>query len=803
MKLTLTTLLLLGSLLQAAAQKYTISGYVKDAASSENLIGANVFDKKTLSGTSSNNYGFYSLTLPADSVTLIYSFVGYGPASLTFRLSRDTTINIGLTDQAQLEEIVISATETERIEQVTQMSTVSVPIEQIKSLPALLGEVDVLKALQLLPGVQSGSEGSSGLYVRGGGPDQNLILLDGVPVYNASHLFGFFSVFNPDAINNVQLIKGGFPARYGGRLSSVIDINMKEGNAKEFHGEGSVGIIAAKLTLEGPIIKDKTSFIVSGRRTYIDLLTRPLIRAQTDGATAGYFFYDVNAKVNHKFSNRDRLYLSTYLGDDKFYAKFKESQVYNNEDLEYRTDNGLQWGNLTSALRWNHMYNPKLFSNLTLTYSRYRFDTFLEYEDEYYDEEEQKKKTDYARAAYLSGINDVAAKIDFDYIPSPRHFVRFGANAIRHTFKPGAFNIVTTGQLESPVDTTLGANATYATEYAAYAEDDYEVTEKLKINAGLHLSGFYVNQEFYTSLQPRLAARYFLGNELSVKASYARMTQFIHLLTNSGIGLPTDLWVPATRRIAPQDAQQVALGFAKGLRRKYEISLEGYYKDMRHLIEYKEGASFFNVSGDWQDKVTSGDGRSYGAELLIQKKEGRTTGWLGYTLSKTERQFDNLNRGQWFPYKYDRRHDAAIAVVHHWKERVDLSFDWVFGTGNAITLPVAVYAGEEASPGYNYYPGEPRPFDPPKVYDYGSRNSFRMKAYHRLDTSIAFRKKKRWGERTWTFGLYNAYSRKNPFYIYLSQESEYLGNGSYREKNQFKQVSLFPVIPSFSYSFKF
>ena len=443
------------------------------------------------------------------------------------------------------------------------MSSISVPIDQIKSLPAFLGEVDVMKVLQLLPGVQSGSEGSSGLYVRGGGPDQNLILLDGVPVYNASHLFGFFSVFNSDAINNVQLIKGGFPARYGGRLSSVIDISMKEGNMKEFHGEGSIGLIASKLTLEGPIAKEKTSFIVSARRTYIDLIARPLIKASTDGdETVGYYFYDVNAKINHKFSDKDRLYLSAYLGDDKGYSFYKDEY----DRTKYEEEVALRWGNITSALRWNHVYNPKLFSNLTLTYSRYRFNTLAEEKEETINSNGDKSSY-YFKWLYQSGINDLAAKIDFDFIPAPNHYIRFGANAIYHTFSPGALNV----KEDVVIDTTLGASKTYALEYAAYVEDDFDITRWLKVNAGLHFSAFQVNDQWYTSLQPRLATRFLLTDELSLKASYVKMTQYIHLLTNSGIGLPTDLWVPATEKIKPQQAHQVALGLARNFKRKYEI----------------------------------------------------------------------------------------------------------------------------------------------------------------------------------------------------------------------------------------
>ncbi|MEM8966385.1 MAG: carboxypeptidase-like regulatory domain-containing protein [Bacteroidota bacterium] len=783
----LPMLAFLGAPSTILAQKYTVSGYIKDTTNGEVLIGANVFDLKSSSGTSSNTYGFYSLTLPKDSVNLVYSYVGYQPQTARLLLTQDTVISIELSESALLDEIVISASEADKIQEVTQMSSISVPVEQIKSLPAFLGEVDVLKTLQLLPGVQSGNEGTSGLYVRGGGPDQNLILLDGVPVYNASHLFGFFSVFNADAINNVQLIKGGFPARYGGRLSSVIDISMKEGNMKEFHGEGSLGIIAGKLTLEGPIVKDKTSFIISGRRTWIDVLARPLIRSQTDGEeTVGYYFYDLNAKVNHKFSDRDRLYLSAYLGDDRFYARYQYEDINNGVELEDEDEAGLQWGNITSALRWNHMFTPKLFSNTTLTYSRYRFDINNEYRYEYLDDSGNGVLVDQGLARYLSGIEDFAAKIDFDFIPSPQHYVRFGVSAIRHTFRPGALNVRYNDEVsEETIDTTLGSQETDAVEFAAYVEDDLELGRRLKFNIGLHFSGFRVNDEFYTSIQPRIAGRYLLNEQLSLKVSYVQMAQFIHLLTNSGIGLPTDLWVPATDQVRPQTAQQWALGGAYNWTSGYEISLEGYYKDMRNLIEYREGANFIDVNEDWQNKVAVGDGRSYGAELLIQKKQGRTTGWLGYTLSWTDRQFEELNFGERFPYKYDRRHDLGVAVVHQWRERIDLSATWVFGSGNAITLPTAIYSGR----GNSFLGGS--------IYDYGERNSYRMRAFHRLDASITFHKKTRWGKRAWVLGVYNAYSRRNPFYLYLDESSDP------SRESQFRQVSLFPIIPSISYRFNF
>ena len=788
-------LLCLGALpysLVAQAQKYTISGYIKDAASGESLIGANAFEKSSLSGTSSNTYGFYSLTLSAsDSVTIIYSYVGYGPQVVRMALRQDTVINVGLQDNALLNEVIITAAEADKIQEVTQMSAVSVPIEQIKSMPAFLGEVDVLKTLQLLPGVQSGNEGTSGIYVRGGGPDQNLILLDGVPVYNASHLFGFFSVFNADAINSVNLIKGGFPARYGGRLSSVIDISMKEGNMKEFHGEGSLGIVAGKLTLEGPIIKDKTSFIVSARRTWIDLLTRPLVRASTDGlGTFGYYFYDLNAKVNHRFSHRDRLYISAYLGNDLASARSGETFTQQGVALEESFEFGLNWGNITSALRWNHVFNNKLFSNFILTYSRYGLENDLSISIESLENGDKVSRNFNSR--YESSIYDLAAKADFDYVPSPDHYIRFGANVISHRFNPGAFS-VRIDDPDIPFNATLNSKQERTLEGAIYVEDDWQISNSFKANIGVHASGYQVGNKFYHSIQPRVATRLLLSDALSLKASYARMTQFVHLLTSS-IGLPTDLWVPATERIPPQQSHQVAVGVARTLRDKYEISLEGYYKTMSNVIEYKEGASFNQPGRDWQTLIEVGDGWSYGAELLLQKKAGRTTGWLGYTLSWANRQFDNLNSGNVFPYRYDRRHDASVAVVHAWKENREFSFSWVFGTGNAVTIPRALYAGEETTEPFGSGSFDPNSFNPQEVFYYGERNSYRNAPYHRLDVSVTFRKKNRWGQRAWVFAAYNLYNRRNPFFVYYDQ---------FRSTPRFRQFSLFPIIPSISYRFEF
>ncbi|PLX12458.1 MAG: TonB-dependent receptor [Marinilabiliales bacterium] len=787
--LTTFSILMILSLV-ALGQKHTISGYISDAQTGEKLIGASIYDKKSKSGTTSNTYGFYSLTLPADSINLFISYVGYQTVNKKIKLDRDVTQNIEFTSVLSLDEVTITAGNLERIEEQTNMSIVHMPVQEIKKLPALLGEVDVLKSMQLLPGVQSGTEGSSGIYVRGGGPDQNLILLDGTPVYNASHLFGFFSVFNADAIHHVELVKGGFPARYGGRLSSVIDIRMKEGNMKEIKGEGAIGLLSSKLTVEGPIIKDKTSFIISGRRTYFDLFMRPLMNLAGEGAeNTGYFFYDLNAKVNHKFSDKDRLYVSYYMGDDAFYSKIKPySYLYDEILYEERAESRIGWGNITSSLRWNHQFNQKLFSNLTLTFSDYR----MEVSD--YMESIQSGDSVYTQinsSKYLSGIQDVAGNVDFDYLPSPNHFIRFGGKWIYHTFSPGAtsYKIENTGTTD--IDSTIGEKNVYANEFALYAEDDMKLFSRLKANLGVHLSGFYVNGKMYYSAQPRLSMRYLLPNSWAIKASYASMQQYIHLLTNSTIGLPTDLWVPATDEVEPQTSHQVALGIAATLGEQFEFTLEGYYKTMHNILEYKDGATFMSSSKEWTDKIETGRGWAYGLEAFLQKKYGQFTGWIGYTLSWSDRQFENLNFGEVFPYKYDRRHDISIVGSFELNEKWDISAAWVYGTGNALTLPITRYraasmGGTQDENGYYYYQD---------LEYFEKRNDFRAAAYHRLDFSAKRKIYYPWGEMAWDLGAYNLYSRRNPFYYYFGYDK--------RGYRALRRVSIFPIIPTIALSVKF
>lgn len=764
------------------SQAITISGYIEDASTGEKLIGVNVYDKDAGTGTVTNTYGFYSYSTEGP-IMLEVSYVGFNSQTIEVVTQKDTIINISLSQETVLQEVEISAVRSKKIQEESQMSTIEVPILQIKNIPALLGEVDVLKALQLLPGVQSGGEGQSGLYVRGGSPDQNLILLDGIPVYNASHLFGFFSVFNADAIKDVKLIKGGFPARYGGRLSSVLEINMKEGNNKEFHGSGSIGLVSSKLTLEGPIVKDKTSFIISGRRTYIDLLAKPFIKKgfKNDGQEGGtgYFFYDINAKINHKFSERDRLYLSFYGGEDKFYFNTKET----NSEIRDVVDTGLDWGNTTAALRWNHLVTNKLFINTSLTLSDYNLDTRAKYGVEYND----ASRNEEISLSYLSGITDYGLRMDVDYVPNPSHYLKFGLHGINHTFKPGRFELKEIDpDRDENYELTLGQDNVITNEYSAYIEDDFKVSQSLKINAGLHFSGFAVDGKNYISLQPRFSSRYLLGEKSSIKASFATMRQYIHLLSFEGIGLPTDLWLPTTDRVKPQDAWQAAIGYARSIGESYEFTFEAYYKNMKNVIAYKDGSGVFEFT-DWEDRVTQGDGKAYGFEFLLQKKFGRLNGWLGYTLSWSKRQFDDLNFGEEFPYRYDRRHDISLVLNYKISEKVSLSGSWVYGTGNAITLANSNYNGL-----FNQY-NEPRVF---QGSYYKDRNDFRMKAYHRMDIGINFTKNKEKFSRTWSFGAYNAYNQKNPFYIYTDYDYD-------TNENKLKQASLFPIIPYVTYSFKF
>ncbi len=772
-------LLTLSFFLSYAQTRYTISGYIEDSSNGERLLGANVYDVLSSKGTTTNTYGFFSLTLPEGDIHLYISYIGYKTEEIRFNLKKDTVINGKLVPENSLEEVVITTRKTKKIQEKIQMSIIEVDIQDIEKVPTLLGENDILKTLQLLPGVQGGTEGLNGLYVRGGSPDQNLIILDGVPVYNVSHLLGITSVFNTDAVKTVTLTKGGFPARFGGRLSSVIEINMKEGNKKEFHGEGSIGLLSTRLTLEGPIVKDKTSFMISGRRNYIDLIARPIIKKQAenygDENILTAYFYDVNAKVNHTFNDNHKLYVSAYLGADVFGNKLTENDPYSSD--YYKTDSRIDWGNTIIALRWNYKITPKLFANTTATYSKFNFNLFAGEEDKF------DNVITRFEAKYLSGIEDFSGKIDFDYRPNPNHYFRFGIGNTYHTYNPGALAIKGDFE-EDDFNLNTNQNKHYSHEYFAYVEDEMSIG-KLKANIGVHASGFSIKKTNYISVQPRLGLRYLVSDKTSVKASFATMTQYINLLTNEAIGLPTDLWVPSTEQIKPQNSWQIALGMATTLKNNIEFSIEGYYKKMSNVISYKEGANFFNIEENWEDKITQGNGTAYGLEFLLQKKKGKTTGWIGYTLAWNFRQFDDINSGKEYPFKFDRRHDFETVVVHRFSDKIHFSGTWVYGTGNAISLTEAAYT--TFNPNYG---------STQNIEIIGDKNNYRMPSYHRLDLGVEFIKKKKWGERAWVIGVYNAYMRANPFFIHLGYDFE-------TDKREYRQISILPLVPSVSYRFKF
>ena len=787
-------------------QKVTISGYITDTESSEVLIGANVYDMISGKGTASNEFGFFSLTVPAGDAELRISYTGYSTETRTVKLQKDEKINIKLSSNIQLAEVVVIGESNESGIKATRMSVIDVPLNILKTTPVLLGEADVMKTIQMLPGVQAGTQGSAGVHVRGGGPDENLILLDGIPLYNIDHLLGFFSIFTPEAVKKVTLYKGSFPARFGGRLSSVIDVRTNDGDMYNYHGTIGIGLLSSKLQLEGPIVKGRTSFNISGRRSYLDLLMKPFLNKENDMTL---YFYDFNAKINHKFNEKSRLFLSLYSGQDRFGTGTDESgNGYVSED-----DWLLGWGNTLVSARWNYIFSPKLFSNTTIAFTNYNFniDTKSYFFDTVNDIENRRD------SKYNSGIKDMAYKIDFDYFLSPKHHIKFGTEYLYHNFKPEAetqrIKESEDGIVSDSTHTNLSNSHIYANEVSAYVEDEIKVTPHLNINAGLHFSLFNVRNTSYTSLQPRLSARYQLTNDFALKASYTEMKQYIHLLSSYNITLPNDLWVPTTDKVKPMQSHQYSLGaYYTGIE-GWEFSAETYYKDMRNIIEYKDGATFLGSSFNWEEKIESGRGRSYGIELMAQKTIGKTTGWIAYTLAKSERKFDKLgNMGKWFPYKYDRRHHINFTANHKISEKIDLSASWEFYTGGVFT--VSEEAASIISPHYdvpfsyysyisNYGIADTKLDPTTGGADYISRrNNYRLPVSHCLNLGINFRKQKKHGERIWSFGIYNAYNAMTPHFVYKTEEYEY--NGTYHEsRTVLKKLTIFPFIPSFTYTFKF
>lgn len=785
-KITGAIISVLLSLSVLAQTRYTLNGYVKDSLSGESVIGATITvygPNGFLRAVQSNQYGFYAITLDAGEYTAAVSHVSYLGKSIPMQLSAGRSYNFEIIPKsAALTDVVIYSKKRDGNVSNAQMGKIDLTMNQIRSIPAFMGEVDLLKAIQLLPGVQSAGEGNAGFYVRGGGPDQNLIMLDDAVVYNTGHLFGFFSVFNGDAIKNVSLIKGGMPAQYGGRLSSVVDVVMKDGNMNKLQMEGGIGLIASRFSIQGPLKKNKASFIVSARRTYIDALVKPFISKSKSFYGSGYYFYDLNVKLNYRFSEKDRLYVSGYFGRDVF--------DFRNAKRSFKTN--IPWGNSTATVRWNHVFNRRLFANTTLLYNDYKF-KFTAAQENF-------------EIGLSSGIKDGTLKTDLDYYPFPNHKLRFGGLLTYHRFIPN----VVSGRSDSVVFTPNNASSKYAAETGLYIQDDWEIGKKWKINYGLrwgtftqigpydkytrdangnkldstHFGSFKAVKQ-YGGLEPRLTVRYALNETTSLKAAVTRNLQYIHLVSNAGTTLPTDLWVPSTYVVKPQISWLYSAGLFRNFHdNDFETSVELYYKDMRNQIEYKEG--YTPSLNDPENEFVFGKGWSYGSEWLINKLKGRWTGWVGYTLSWTWRKFPDLNGGQRYPTKYDRRHDLSVVANYEASKKWKWGAVFIYASGNAMTLPERFYV-----------------INGVLTQEYSALNQYRMKAYHRLDLSATYTpvpRKKRKVSSYWVFSIYNVYSRLNPYFIYFDQTGS-LSTGEV--KVEAKQVSLFPVLPAVTWNFRF
>lgn len=775
------------SFLGFSQEKFTLSGYVKDQSTGEEIIGALVKVRDKPQGASTNEYGFYSLTLPKGTYTISYSAFGYKTTDVEIDLSSgNQTKNIDLaTEGKELEQVDIVTEKGNESVQEKPMSMMTMDMKKVKQLPALFGEVDVLKSIQLLPGIQSAGEGNAGFYVRGGSGDQNLILLDEATVYNASHLFGFFSVFNGDAIKDIDIYKGGIPARYGGRLSSLLDVRMKDGNSKRFSGSGGLGLISSRLTLEGPIQKDKSSFIISGRRTYADLFLK--LSKNEDLKNTSLYFYDLNAKLNYRLSDKDRLYLSGYFGRDV---------------LGLANLFGFDWGNATGTLRWNHVYNPKLFSNVTLIYSNFDYGIKIDLSE-----------TQNFRVS--SGIDDIGLKVDYSYFASSKHTLYFGAQSVYHTFNPGKFAPLN----ETSIFEADALPQKYALESSAYLDHKWTISPSFSIRYGLRATVFnqlgrsteysyFWKDQFnlevtdtfeyaknkviktYLGLEPRFAASWALNENVSIKATYDHTYQFLHQVSNSATTLPTDLWIPSSLNVTPQINDQVALGYFHRIR-KVDVSMEIYHRWLSNQIDFRDNADIlFNEQLDAQ--LLYGKGWTYGAEWMVAKNDGKLTGWVSYTLAWAWRQIDGINDGKKYHVKNDRRHNINVVATYALNDRLTFATTFVFATGNAITFPGGKY----------YYDGEVMEY-------YPERNSYRMPSYNRMDLSVTLNGKKKKNEdgtpkrfeSSWNFSIYNVYSRANAFAIVFEEKKDDDGNPT--GKTVAKQVTLFKLIPSVTWNFKF
>jgi hypothetical protein len=754
-----------------AQKKHTISGTVTDAKTGETLLGANIILLENHSmGVLSNSYGFYSITAPENTYTLVASYTGYVNDTVRLSLIKDQMLPLALRPETrQLEEVVITGRRSDNITR-TLPGMQKVSMEEIKNVPVIFGEKDILKTIQLLPGIKSAGEGSSGFFVRGGSADQNLILLDEATVYNASHLLGFFSTFNSDAIKDVTIYKGDMPAQYGGRLSSLLDIKMNDGNNKDYKVSGGIGLISSRLNIEGPIVKDKGSFMISARRTYADLFLK--LSKDSDVNKSILYFYDINAKANYQFGEKNKVFLSGYFGKD---------------DLGYSNQFGIRWGNTTATLRWNHIFSSKLFSNTSFIYSNYDYNISI------------NQTTN--NLSVLSKIKDLTLKEDLQYFAGSKNKVNFGFNLTHHTFTPGEFKTSITSSYNP-----LTLQDKYAFDGALYLADEWRVSNSLKFNGGLRLSAFglvgpgdfysYDNNgnitdtahyssgkiaKSYLNLQPRLAATYELNAFSSVKASYSRNVQNLHLLSNTTGSNPTDVWIPSSNNVKPEISEQFSTGYYHNtVNNKYEFSIELYYKNLQNQIDYKNGAVLV-ANQTVESQLVYGIGRAYGLELYAKKKYGKLTGWISYTLSRTERKIDGINDDSWYPANQDQTHNVAVVAIYSFGKKWTISGDFVYSTGNAVSWPSGKYEVNGNT-----------------VFYYTERNGYRMPSYNRMDLSATLQSKKSAKfEGSWTFSVYNAYGRENPYFIQFQDDP------SNRQKTQAVQYSLFRWVPSITYNFKF
>lgn len=747
------------------AQQFTISGRITDSQNGEDLVGVSVWEKESSTGTTTNAYGFYSLTLLAGKHKIKYTYVGFEPQTKEINFDSNKMIDIKLSvASTELEGVVITADRKDENITSTQMSVERLDVKQIDKIPVFMGEKDILKTIQLLPGISTTSEGGSGFSVRGGSIDQNLILLDEAPLYSASHLMGFFSVLNSDALKNITVYKGGIPANYGGRASSVLDISMKEGNNHYFYASGGIGLISSRLTIESPIIKDRMSFIVSGRRSYADLVAKSAGLLDNE---MNLFFYDLNAKVNLKINDKNRIFLSGYFGKDDFGFE----------------DMGMDWGNTTGTLRWNHLFNNKLFSNTSIIYSKFDYGFSMG-----------------SDASMSSGIEDICIKEDLTWYFNPRNTVKFGVNINHHTFNPGELLYSNTDVTEIVLDKTK------ALESAAYISNSQKISKKLSAEYGLRFSMF--NQigegwnntydennikidsvyfgtgelmQSYWNIEPRLSLNYKFNKSSAVKLSYNRMAQYLHLLSNSTSGQPTDTWVPSSINIEPLSVSQYALGYFKNFAdNKYEFSIESYYKDMNNVTDYEDGTDIM-LNENIEAYILSGKGRSYGAEFYLKKKYGRFNGWVSYTLARTENKIDGINNKRWYKSKIDKTHDISIVANYELSKRLSISAAWIFYTGNAVTFPSGKYSYDNQIWSY-----------------YTERNGYRMPNYHRLDLNLHLEgKEKKRTQSSWDFSLYNAYNRYNAYSITFEESEANPG------QSEAVKLSLFGIVPSITWNFKY